>query len=588
MLFSDVCSVFEKMEATSKRLELTDMLAGLLAKAGEDTERLVYLVQGKIAPDYEGIELGMSEKLIAKALTSISSKSEKEISGMMAKSGDIGIVAQEIISEKVQSTLLKGDISVKHVFEALRDIALTSGEGSVTKKLSLYRELILNSTPVEAKYITRIITGKMRLGVSDATIITGLVSAFNYEGDPADIENAYNCHPDMGYIAGLLRSRKIEKIRETSPEPLVPVKVMLAERLTSVEEILEKLGGKCAAEYKYDGLRTQIHFDGKTIKIFSRGTEETTQNFPDVLKAFAETFHCKSCILDGESVPYNPETGELYPFQMVSQRRGRKYDLEGKSQEIPIVVFLFDILYLDGKSQLMVPYPERRKKLESIFKENDHFKLATRIVSSSAHEIMEFFERSISDGCEGIVAKSVSEDSFYRAGARGWQWIKFKRDYQKELSDSLDLVVLGAFSGHGRRKGTYGALLMGVYDHERDVFETVCKLGTGFTDDVLFNLPKMLADYISPHKPNNVNSILEPDVWFYPSVVLEVRGAEITISPVHTCAFSKIVEGSGLSLRFPRFTGNFRSDKKGDQCTTTEEVLSMFNNQKKKGAESDK
>ncbi|MCL4314461.1 MAG: ATP-dependent DNA ligase [Candidatus Thermoplasmatota archaeon] len=572
------------MEATSKRLELTDMLSKLLSKAGEDTEMLVYLVQGKIAPDYEGIELGMSEKLIAKALVSITSMDEKEIARMMARSGDMGTVSQEVIAERVQSTLEKQDITVKRVFNALTEIAQTSGEGSVTKKLALYKDLVLNGTPVEAKYITRIITGKMRLGVSDATIITALVAAFSYEGDPAEIENAYNCHPDMGYIAGLLRKGLTDKIREASPQPLVPVKVMLAERLTSVDEILEKLGGTCAAEYKYDGLRTQIHFDGKTVKIFSRGTEETTSNFPDIVRAFTETFHCKSCILDGESVPYNPETGELYPFQMVSQRRGRKYDLEGKLHEIPIVVFLFDILYLDGSSLLAVPYPERRKKLESLFTENDHFKPATRIVSSNAHEIMEFFERSISDGCEGIVAKSVGADSYYRAGARGWQWIKFKRDYQKELSDSLDLVVLGAFSGHGRRKGTYGALLMGVYDHRRDIFETVCKLGTGFTDDVLFNLPKILADYRSPNKPNNVNSILEPDVWFYPSIVLEVRGAEITVSPVHTCAFSSVVSGSGLSLRFPRFTGNFRKDKKGDQCTTTEEVLSMFNNQKKKGA----
>ncbi len=582
MLFRDACSVFEKMEATAKRLELASMLASLFVDAKDEVEKLVFLVQGKLAPDYEGIETGMADKLLVKALSGISNVREDQILKDMAKTGDLGTVAFGIASGIKQRALEERMHTIADVFDSLKAISKISGEGSISKKLGLYTELIIGSTPSEAKYITRIITGRLRLGVSDATIISSLIAAFGWDGDPEAIEYAYNCYPDMARLARLMRSHDWHSIAATSPAPMVPVKVMLAERLTSLSEILVKLGKKAAFEYKYDGLRTQIHYDGSNVKIFSRGSEETTGNFPDIIRAFKSTFNLKSCILDGESVPYNPETGELYPFQMVSKRRGRKYDLEGKSEEIPIVVFLFDILYLDGRSTMNLPYEERRKLLESLFSENENFKLATRIVSSDLQEIQAFFEKSIADGCEGIVAKSVSDETPYRAGARGWQWIKFKRDYQRQMGDSLDLVVLGAFAGHGRRKGTYGALLMGVYNDERDTFETICKLGTGFNYEILFSLPKRFEALKTESCPNNVNSIMTPEVWFYPDTVLEVVGAEITISPVHTCAYSVIEEKSGLSLRFPRFTGIFRTDKKGSECSKTSEIISMYNNQAKK------
>ncbi len=582
VLFREVCDVFEKMEATSKRLELTSLLADLLIKSDDDVDKLVFLAQGKLAPDYEGIETGMAEKLLIKALSGVSSLEEKEIQKSLARTGDLGTVAQEVAAAIIQKPLEAKQFDVSYVFTSLKSISSITGQGSINKKLAIYTNLIISSTPLESKYITRIMTGKLRLGVSDATIIAALISAFKWEGEPGIVENAYNCHPNMGRLALLMKEKKWQSIIVTVPEPMVPVKVMLAERLTSLPLILEKMGGRAAFEYKYDGLRTQIHYDGEKIKIFSRGSEETTENFPDIVRSFKTTFHLKSCILDGETVPYNPETGELYPFQIVSRRRGRKYDLEGKTEEIPLVVFLFDILYLDGKSLLNMPYQERREKLESIFKENENFKLASRLVSSENAEIQQFFDKSISDGCEGIVAKSVSENTPYRAGARGWQWIKFKRDYQRSLGDSLDLVVLGAFSGHGRRKGAYGALLMGVFNQEKDTFETVCKLGTGFSDEVLFALPNRLSTFRSESKPNNVESIMEPDVWFYPSLVLEVVAAEITVSPIHTCAFSSIEKDSGLSLRFPRFTGIFRDDKKGEDCSKTAEVVGIYNNQVKK------
>jgi DNA ligase-1 len=438
----------------------------------------------------------------------------------------------------------------------------------------------MNSNPDDIKYITRIIMGKLRLGVADSTILDSLVNAFSEKKYADVIDTAYNFHPDIGLIATLLQKKDIKTIENIGPEPLVPFKVMLAERLKSIDDIREKMNHMAAYEYKYDGLRTELHKKGDKIKIFSRGLEETTENFPDIVSNFKRNYDFDSIIIDGESVPYNPETGELFPFQMVSQRRGRKYQLDEKSLEIPLVMFIFDILELNGKSLVNTPYQERRKILEENFKDNEYFRLATRFVSDNSEEINKFFEKSIEDGCEGVVAKNTSIESVYRAGARGWLWIKFKRDYQKELADSMDLVVIGAFNGHGRRAGAYGALLMGSYNEETQEYESFTKLGTGFSDEVLFSLPKMLSELREDHKPAMVNSKMIPDVWFYPKIVMEIQGAEITVSPIHTCAYGKIEKDSGLALRFPRLV-KIRDDKKADDATTTNEIIELYKMQKK-------
>lgn len=579
MKFSAVSEKFTEMSKTTKRLELSSLLTALFRSANKDLKKLVYLTQGQLGPDYHGIEMGMSSKLMIKALSQYSGIAEEKIEENYAKKGDIGLVAEELARGKRQNALYTEELTVDYVYDSLMRMSKISGSGSVKNKISIYLDLISSGTPEDALYITRIINGKLRLGVSDATILDGLVNAFAEKEMYDSIETSYNFHPDLGHIAELLQAGKIDEVLKIEPQPMIPSKVMLAERLPDLNEILDKMEGKAAFEYKYDGLRTQIHADRGQVRIFSRGTEETTRQFPDIVKAFEKTFQCKSCILDGEAVPYNPETGELYPFQTVSQRRGRKYDLERVSQEIPIVVFLFDIIYLNGESLASLPYPERRKILEGLFEENESFKLAKSIVSEDRDEIKKFFNESIASGCEGIVAKNVNEESIYRAGARGWLWIKFKRDYQAQLGDTLDLVVVGAFDGHGRRKGTYGALLMAVYNKKTDTFETLCKLGTGFTDDVLFNLPRRFSELTREKIPPRVESSIVADHWIYPEVVMEIVGAEITLSPIHTCGFEKIEKGSGLALRFPRFSGRWREDKKPEDATSTQEVLEMYSEQ---------
>ncbi|MCL6089736.1 MAG: ATP-dependent DNA ligase [Candidatus Thermoplasmatota archaeon] len=581
MDFIRVVDSFTEMSNTRKRLELTEILVSLFTEAGEDLKKLVYLIQGKLAPDYEGIELGMADKLLIKGLSLISGKPEKDVEELFIKEGDLGLVARLIAGGKSQNTLISQKLTVQYVYDSLMKLAKIKGEGSIKNKIGLFQDLVINSSPSEAMYITRIVSGKLRLGVSDATILDALVKAFADKDQAVSIEEAYNFHPDIGLIAEMLRNGEVSQVVKIGPAPMIPAKVMLAERLHEVRQILDKMGGTASFEYKYDGLRTQIHLKDGNVRIFSRGSEETTKNFPDIVKHTLETFSCTSCILDGEAVPYDSETGELYPFQTVSRRRGRKYDLDAKSKEIPVVVFLFDIIYLDGKELHREPYEARRKVLESLFTPNDHFKLANRLVSSDEDAIEKFFEQSISSGCEGIVAKNVSEDSVYRAGARGWLWIKLKRDYQSKFEDSLDLVVIGSFGGHGRRKGTYGALLMAAYNKESDTFESICKLGTGFTDEVLFNLPRKFEAIASRDKPARVESFMIPDTWFEPVHVLEIIGAEITISPVHACAYGVIEKGAGLAIRFPRFTGKWRDDKTPEDATTTSEIIQMYKMQKK-------
>lgn len=580
MQFSEVSKKFMEMETTTKRLELTSILGSLLDGAGDDLKELVYLIQGKLAPDYEGIEFGISGKLIVKSLANASGQTEEEVNKLFSKNGDLGTTAAELRENIRQAPLVSEDLTLHYVYTKLLDLANSSGPGSVKGKMDIYSDLFMNSKPDDIKYITRIIMGKLRLGVADSTILDSLVSAFSEKKYAEIIDTAYNFHPDIGLIATLLQKRDIKTIENIGPEPLVPFKVMLAERLKSIDDIREKMNHMAAYEYKYDGLRTELHKKGDKIKIFSRGLEETTDNFPDIVSNFKKNYNFDSIIIDGESVPYNPETGELFPFQMVSKRRGRKYGLDEKSLEIPLVMFIFDILELNGKSLVNTPYQERRKILEENFKDNEYFRLATRLVSDDSEEINKFFEKSIEDGCEGVVAKNTSSESVYRAGARGWLWIKFKRDYQKELADSMDLVVIGAFNGHGRRAGAYGALLMASYNEETQEYESFTKLGTGFSDEVLFSLPKMFSELKEDHKPAMVNSKMIPDVWFYPQIVMEIQGAEITVSPIHTCAYSKIEKDSGLALRFPRLV-KIRDDKKAEDATTTNEIIELYKMQKK-------
>jgi DNA ligase-1 len=351
---------------------------------------------------------------------------------------------------------------------------------------------------------------------------------------------------------------------------------MLAQRLSDASEILAKLGGECAAEYKYDGVRVQAHrtADG-SIELFTRRLERVSSQFPDVVDVLRAGLGPKEAIIEGEVVAYDSSSGELRPFQEVMFRR-RKHGISEAVRDIPVGLFCFELLYADGQDLTQLPYPQRRARLAEAITPSPQLRLTTATEVTTPAALDAAFEQAVTDGCEGLVCKSVSPTAGYRAGARGWLWIKLKRDYRTELADTVDLVVVGAFAGRGRRRGLYGALLLAAYDPDADVFRSVSKCGTGFSDADLAALPARLAPLARPQRPARVDARQEPDVWFEPGVVLEILSAELTLSPNYTAAWGQVKENTGLAMRFPRFTGRWRDDKAAQDATTTQELVSLY------------
>jgi DNA ligase-1 len=580
MLFREVVDYYEQLEATTKRLEMTDILAALLSKTPPAViDKVVYMTLGELYPAYVGLELGVAEKLAARAIRQVSGAGEKELNELFSRHGDLGTVAELLLRTKEQTTLFVQELTVEEVYGSLEKIAKASGPGAVDVKTAVLSKLLAMATPVEAKHIVRIVTGKMRLGVADMTILDALAEAFG--GDREVYERAYNLSSDIGLVAKTAAVEGVEGVSKFRVRVGIPVRCMLAERLSSAVEILEKMDGVGFTEYKYDGERMQLHKAGEKVWIFSRRQENITQQYPDVVEAVEKYVKAAEAILECEAVPLDPDTGEPLPFQELMHRK-RKKEIERAAEEYPVALYFFDILYVDGEDMTTKPFLERRKMLEKVIVEDERVKLSTGLLTHSPEEVEKIFAEAVEAGCEGVIVKSVGEDSVYRAGARGWQWIKFKRDYRSEMIDTVDLVVVGAFHGRGRRRGKFGALLTAVYNEERDVFQTVCKVGSGFKDEDLERFTEMINQLKIPHKHARVESLMTPDVWVEPSIILEIIGAEVTLSPVHTCAWGFLKEGYGLGIRFPRYTGRLRTDKKSEDATTDKEIVEMYRRQLKK------
>jgi DNA ligase-1 len=580
MLFREVVDYYEQLEATTKRLEMTDILAALLSKTPPAViDKVVYMTLGELYPAYVGLELGVAEKLAARAIRQVSGAGEKELNELFSRHGDLGTVAELLLRTKEQTTLFVQELTVEEVYSSLEKIAKASGPGAVDVKTAVLSKLLAMATPVEAKHIVRIVTGKMRLGVADMTVLDALAKAFG--GDREVYERAYNLSSDIGLVAKTAAMEGVEGVSKFRVRVGIPVRCMLAERLSSAVEILEKMDGVGFTEYKYDGERMQIHKAGEKVWIFSRRQENITQQYPDVVEAVEKYVKAAEAILECEAVPLDPDTGETLPFQELMHRK-RKKEIERAAEEYPVALYFFDILYVDGEDMTTKPFLERRKMLEKVIVEDERVKLSTGLLTHSPEEVEKIFAEAVEAGCEGVIVKSVGEDSVYRAGARGWQWIKFKRDYRSEMIDTVDLVVVGAFHGRGRRRGKFGALLTAVFNEERDVFQTVCKVGSGFKDEDLERFTEMINQLKIPHKHARVESLMTPDVWVEPSIVLEIIGAEVTLSPVHTCAWGVLKEGYGLGIRFPRYTGRLRTDKKPEDATTDREIVEMYKRQLKK------
>jgi len=581
MLFREVAEIMEKIEDTTKRLEMTDLLVELFRRARpEEIEKISYLLQGKVRPDYEGVEFGLAEKLITRAISSCTGLSADEVEKMYREIGDLGEVAEKAIIKKAQSKLVSRELTVLDVYNRLYKAALLSGKGATMQKIGMLSSLLSDATSKEAKYIVRMVSGKLRLGIADYTILDALAVAYaSGKEDRALIERAYNISSDLGAVAREVAAGGLEALANFKITVGKPIRPMLAERLSSAVEILGKIGPEVAAEYKLDGERVQIHKSGEKVFLFSRRLENITHHYPDAAELVKSGVKVREAILEAECVAVDLDTGDMMPFQELMHRR-RKYGVEEAMEQYPVSLFFFDLLYVDGEDLTTQPYTVRRKRLTEVISMSDRMMVVKQVITGDAAEIERMMEQAISEGCEGLVVKDLNAP--YRAGAREWSWIKLKREYKAEVVDTLDLVIVGAFWGRGRRAGKYGAFLLASYDEEEDVFRTFAKCGTGFTDEDLENFPKMLDRYRLAHRHARVDSKLEADIWFEPRVVIEVIVSEITLSPIHTCGLGVIREGSGLAGRFPKFTGKVRDDKAPEQATSVTEIVEMYRRQLKK------
>ncbi len=574
MKFSKLSEYYEKLEGTSKRLELIDILSKLFKQAKSDEiGKICYLIQGRVAPFFEPIELGMAENMVAVAIGRAFDKTKDEVIRLYRHKGNIGLAAQEY-SQKHHH---KGELSVSDVFSKLLEIARFSGEGSVEQKITMLSDLLGSLDPISSKHVVNIPLGTLRLGIGDPTVLDSLSLAKHGDKTLRPIlEDAYNKTSDLGFVAETFFKKGISGIKNVKLVLGKPVRPALAERIPSADEAIKRLGKEFASEPKFDGFRVQVHLDRLNVQLFSRNLENTTHAFPDLVEGAKKEIKAKSVILEGEAIAYNPQTHEFLPFQQTTKRR-RKYKIEEMAKKLPLVLFAFDILYLNGKDITQKPYRERRKLLESIVsKDGSIVKIAQEKILKNAKEITDFFNEAISEGLEGLMLKKL--ESPYVAGGRGFHWIKFKRSQAGELTDTVDCVLLGVYSGKGKRtEFGVGGLLVGIYDEKRDEFVSISRIGTGLTDEEFRKVNEISKHLKAERKPVRVNSDIAPSFWVTPKVVLEIQADEITRSPIHTAGRDK--EGLGYALRFPRLVKFREEDKRAEDATTVSEIIKLYNQQ---------
>jgi DNA ligase-1 len=578
LLFSQVCETFDKIESTPSRLSSTDFLSKLFLETPvNEIRKTIYFCQGKVAPEFSAIEVGIGDRIAEQAIARIAGASIAKVQAEYRKMGDLGIAAENLLKTKHQTSLGKSSLTAQKVYDNLYKIATLQGEGSQELKIKLLCELLSNAQGTEPKTIVRFCTDNMRIGVGEPTIIDAL--SYCVAGDKSlrpDIERAFNLSSDLGLVAEVLLENGIEKIKSFTPIPGNPIRPALAERLESAEAIIEKLG-ECAVEGKYDGFRIQVHKDkqGK-ISIFSRKQEPMTLMFPDLAEAIANDIKAKEFIIEGEAVGVDPKSGKILPFQVTVQRK-RKHGIEALSKKIPLHMYCFEVLFLDGKDMTYVPYKERHATLEKIIAKTGKITVAEYIKCNDAAKLLEYFEDALSRGLEGVIAKDLNAP--YTAGGRKFAWIKLKKSYQGALSDTIDVVIIGFYYGKGKRtKLGFGGLLTAVYDDEDDRFKSVARVGTGFSEEQMSQFSEMLSKIIVKEKPREVDALMIPDEWVAPKYVVEVNADEITKSPVHSAGRLVGTDGeeTGLALRFPRMTAAGIRDKSPHDATTVNEIIELY------------
>ncbi len=571
--FLKLAEVFDRLERTASNLAMIDILTEFFPKISPEEAKIsAYLLRGELSPSYEGLEMGLAGKMAIKAIARSEGISPEKVASLFKKTGDFGSIVEILKKDKKG-----GGLTIEEVFEKLLGIAKISGEGSQEKKLNLLADLLSKVSGIEAKYIIRTILGTLRLGVGEMTFLYGLAKAFGEKKQKEILEYAFNVLSDFGEIARLVSEFGIKKVAEIKPKVGAPIRVMLSSRVEELKEVKDHIAGLVSVEEKYDGERIQAHIKKNgEISLFSRRQENITHQYPDIIDGLKKSFLGKEAIIEGEVVAYDRKKEKLLPFQILMSRR-RKHKVEEYIKKIPIRYFLFDLLYLDGKNYLKQSLKERRTVLERFFKKTESIDFGKYAITDDLSEMESRFIDSIERGNEGVMIKDYS--GIYQAGSRGWLWIKFKKEYKKELADTFDLAIIGALYGAGKRANTYGSLLLASYNPKDNKYYSFTKVGSGFTDEILEQLPKMLDKYKLTGKYKFVETEMKADVWFEPKIVMEVMGAEITVSPVHTVAKDKIKKG-GLALRFPIFI-RWRDDKSPENTTTIQEIYDLYKSSKK-------
>jgi len=605
MKFSKFSKYLQKLEETPKRLEMTSILTDLITELSpEETDKAIYLASGYLEAPFLGIKFNLADKMVIRIIEQTFSTSKEpnlksKIQSLYKKSGDLGSVVYELKKLDKNSK----DLSVTEVYAKLFELTQIEGTGSQEQKAAKASAIIKELEPLSAKYVTRIVLGTMRLGFTELTIIAALAQFLSLEYQRSagysrkktlakEIEAKYNIYPDIGFVAKKIKEKGISGIHSIDMETGVPVLSQKCQRVSGMEEIPERIKHMWA-EFKFDGTRVQLHFDkgkvskktkgpqkdlfgaekvGFMLKTFTRNLEETTHQYPEIIEAAKKQIKAQSVILDGEGIGFNRETGRFLPFQETMQRK-RKYDIAETAKTIPFKYFVFDILYLNGKSLIEKPLKERRKLLTEVISPGAVIIVDEYLETDEFEELEDYFQKAKSLGLEGIVVKTP--EKAYEAGARTYSWVKYKTADRDLLSDSVDCVVLGYYYGKGARSEFgIGGFLAGIYDPKKEVFKTISKIGTGLTEETLVKLKQMCDKLKINEKPANVemNKVFKPSVFVDPKLVVEIGADEISVSPSHT---------AGYALRFPRLL-KFRADRKATQATTLDEIKEMHKNQKGK------
>lgn len=604
MLFSILTTYFDRLEETSSRLALIDILSELFKKTkSAEIDKVMYLLQGRVAPFFEPVEIGIADKTAASALASEFNIDRDIVLKEYLKKGDLGVVAQELSGQRKVSN---EKLTVEEVFKTLIQIAKTSGEGTVEKRIALYRSVLEKLDNMSIKHFVRIVLGKTRLGIGDPTILDALALAVL--GDRSKrklLEKAYNETSDLGLIGRTLLEKGLKGIGKLTVTVGRPIRSELCERLPNPEKVFEKMAFRketkerkgiretegaegVHATLKYDGFRVQIHKNGDKVEMFSRNLEDMTHMFPELIEGTRKQVKAKTAILDTEALAYQPDSEEFLPFQETTKRR-RKHNITEIAKKLPLKAFVFDLLYLDGKSLIDTPLLKRMELLKKTIYGDETLIPSAGTVLREPEDLQIMLDDAISKGLEGVVAKRV--DSVYEAGGRNFNWVKMKRHSSGELNDTIDCVILGYIYGKGKRTAFgAGALLVGIYDQEKDEFVSVTRIGTGLTDEEWRSIKKIAKGLEVSHKPARINSLIEPSVWLKPEIVIEVLADEITRSPLHTAGMSieqkgeskgESIEGklTGYALRFPRLVSFRDKDKKPEDATTVNELIKMYKQQ---------